>query len=35
MKALQYFLKDKLDIPVLDATIKTNTNMRDKYGVRE
>lgn len=34
-KALQYFLKDKLDIPVLDATIKTNSNMRDKYGVRE
>ena len=34
-KALQYFLKDKLNIPILDATIKTNSNMRNKYGVRE
>ncbi len=34
-KALQYFLKDKLNIPILDATIKTNSNIRNKYGVRE
>lgn len=34
-KALQYFLRDKLAIPMLDATLKTNSDMSDKYGVRE
>lgn len=34
-KALQYFLKDKIDSPFIDATIKVNDKMKEKYGVRE
>ena len=35
VKALQHFLKGKLNIPILNATIKTNSDMGKKYGVRE
>jgi UDPglucose 6-dehydrogenase len=34
-KALQYFLREKLESPMIDATIEVNDKMKDKYGVRE